>query len=47
MDSLEKVTAKLPVWREELKDVKKLKDIYDFSFDFYKDSPDKKTIGPP
>lgn len=43
LDTLEKIKAHLPKLREELKDEHKLKQIYKFSFTFYRDpeSPGK------
>lgn len=37
LDTIEKIKAQLPTLREELKDDEKLKQIYKYSFTFYKD----------
>jgi len=44
LDSVEKIKAKLDSFREELNDKEKFNSIYRFSFDFYKDQKEKKTI---
>ena len=40
-DSLDKIKAQLPVFREELKDGRKFKEIYLFAFQFGKESTQK------
>ena len=45
LDSLAAIEAHIPVWRADLENPDKLKNIYIFSFNFYKESPDKKNIG--
>uniref|UniRef100_A0A6B2LG92 Defective in cullin neddylation protein n=1 Tax=Arcella intermedia TaxID=1963864 RepID=A0A6B2LG92_9EUKA len=44
LDSIEKIKARLPQFREELKDAQKLAQIYKYSFEFYKDEKNKKSI---
>lgn len=37
--------GQLPAWRKELDDPKTLGDVYEFAFNFYKEAPEKKSIG--
>jgi len=44
LDSVEKIKARLDSFREELQDKEKLNQIYRFSWDFYKEGKERKTI---
>jgi len=44
LDTLEKIKAKLDYFRDEIEDNEKLKVIYRYAWDFYKESKEKKTI---
>jgi len=39
--------SRIPQWRDDLKDLNKLRALYEYTFSYYKESDDKKTIGPP
>jgi hypothetical protein len=43
-DGPEKLKARIPVLRDELKDSNKLREIYKFAWQFAKDDAEKKTI---